>query len=392
MVDEVAWGVGWGSAGDDATPEAELLEAAGHGASSKSEDTDPEPYQAAADALLNDDDDEEDWRQEERIARPAMEAATRRSSSRVQRSLSRAPIPTRTPGSGRSMSRHSRASSPPPSSRSVSFFGMDSQTHSASHSPMCSPYYETPSSRSRSASRPRGRRPTKNHSYFPSPSRSPSPSAVPATPLDLGSHILARMHLEDHPEELELEPVPIQRGRSLYAPTYQDDDLHDDAVVYGPASHDVVSQDDSKLVNSTPSVAAQWTSAFFSGFRQGQRDEASRSLCSDESSRDRSCSSSGIGVDEDDDEDHAFPNRNTLPRISRPGSTPPTWDTGVSAKSEGLVTTLRPSQDYFLLGSGALSGSGTPGPTLISRSRSADVQQTAPKTPLTIEIPTPSSS
>ncbi|KAJ2916117.1 hypothetical protein MD484_g4296, partial [Candolleomyces efflorescens] len=405
MVDEVAWGVGWGSAGDGATPEAELSESLCYGtasSTSKSEDggdvDEAEPYQAAADAILNDDD--EDWQQEERIARPAMEAATRRSSSRVKRSLSRAPmIPARTPGSGRSMSRqrHSRASSPPPSSLSVSFFhhaGMDSASPSSGHSPICSPYYETPSSRSRSASRPRGRRPTKNHSYFPSPSRSPSPSMAPRTPLDLGSHILARMHLEDHPEELELEPAP--RGRSLYAPVYQDDD-QDDAAAYDPTGHDVVEIEDDKLGAQPQSVAAQWTAAFFSGFRQGQEDEASRSTTSseDSSSRYRSCSSE-VGADEEDVVSTS--QIASIPWISRPGSTPPTtgatpqaWDTGFSpGKGEGLVA----PKDYFL-GAATLGGSGATSPALISRSRSADVQPQSsllkpPHGPL--EISTPVSS
>ncbi|RXW21617.1 hypothetical protein EST38_g4242 [Candolleomyces aberdarensis] len=214
---------------------------------------------------------------------------------------------------------------------------------------------------------------------------------APRTPLDLGSHILARMHLEDHPEELELEPAP--RGRSLYAPVYQDDD-DEDAAAYAPTGHDVV--EDDKLGGSPPSVAAQWTSAFFSGFMQGREDEASRSTSSDgSSSRYRSCSSE-VGVDEEDEDDVVSANQNaTFPWNNRPGSHPPTtratpqaWDSGLTAKGEGLVA----PRDYFF-GGGAFSGSGAASPSLISRSRSADVQQTFAKPPqAAVEVSTPVSS
>ncbi|KAF6757587.1 CAMK/CAMK-unique protein kinase [Ephemerocybe angulata] len=244
MVDDVAWGVGWGSAGDDATPE---VERDSDECLSVPDEPEAEPYQNAVDTIVSE--DEEDWQQEERRPRAFMEAATRRSTSRVQRSLSRAPIISRN-RSGRSVS---RASSPPRSAvtASSSFFPHnDSDVDSVSLSPTglrSPPLYYDSVSRSRSASRPRGRKLKKSRSYFPS--RSPSPSVVPTTPVDIGSHVLARMHLEDHPEELELEP-PV-RGRSI-------------ASEYRPMS-----------------LASRWSASYSSG-------GGSHSVSSSGSSRDRS--------------------------------------------------------------------------------------------------------
>ncbi|KAH6893865.1 CAMK/CAMK-unique protein kinase [Coprinopsis sp. MPI-PUGE-AT-0042] len=208
MVDEVAWGVGWGSAGDDATPEEALEE---EEVSSQQRPCPPSI------TIPNPEDD--DWQNEEQYPRSAIEAASRRSSSRAQRSQSRAPVSHR-PSSGRSLSRQSRASSPPPphsGARSRSRFyasELDSRDVSRDRSPVLSPmcYTDDMESRSRSQSRVRGRRPVRR-SYF-EPSRSPSPSMVPTTPDDISHQLMARLNLRDVSEELRLDSP--RRGRARF--------------------------------------------------------------------------------------------------------------------------------------------------------------------------------
>jgi MAP/microtubule affinity-regulating kinase len=177
MVDEVAWGVGWGAAGDGATPDVEEREI--YFDTTAQEELDEYQPHNVVDSVIHD--DEDDWQNEEMNSRAAMEATMRRSSSRAQRSLSRAPMLPRST-SNRSMSRHRHSRAPSPGPRSAVF--INSPNVETDYDPMCSPlvsppYYDTPS-RSRSASRPRGRMLNKRRSYYPS--RSPSPSIVPSTP------------------------------------------------------------------------------------------------------------------------------------------------------------------------------------------------------------------
>ncbi|KAG6845609.1 hypothetical protein H0H87_006662 [Tephrocybe sp. NHM501043] len=189
MVDEVAWGVGWGSENDDVTP-----------ADSDEEFIPSQPRSHSRHRLEVAIPEDPEWQQEEPSLRPALDAASRRSSSRIQRSLSRAPHSAKRPTLNRSASRHSRAPSP-------SFPSFDS---SAARSPSV---VRSPSNNVRSPSSTRspyffdtnldnldttsaferGRRRQKYSQSF----HSPSPSiAAPTTPSD------------------SLDPDPIDRSAS----------------------------------------------------------------------------------------------------------------------------------------------------------------------------------
>lgn len=281
MVDEVAWGVGWGSEGDSATPEGEN---SAFRFDQQEADSESESYQKILETI--DSDEEPDWENEERVPRAAMEAATRRSKSRVKRSLSRAPLTQRYTQRNGS---HSRASSPLRTSTTTSsFLDPGSVCHSPTRVRSPSRYYET-DSRSRSVSRPRGRRPNKSFSYLPS--RSPSPSMVPTTPIDLGSHILARLHLEDHPEELELDPAPPRRGRTMFATGFTTEAANeyeyecDDecSVLRSRPMAEVDRDQDFKptvvRAVSASSLAGRWRKAFGSGELAGGNSSSSSSSC-----------------------------------------------------------------------------------------------------------------
>ncbi|KAG6909296.1 hypothetical protein DXG01_001240 [Tephrocybe rancida] len=176
MVDEVAWGVGWGSENDDITP-----------ADSDEEFQVPtRPRSHPRHQLEESIPEDPEWQQEEPSSRPALDAASRRSSSRIQRSLSRAPHSAKRPTLTRSGSRQSRALSP-------SVPGFDAAVAAIARSPSAA---RSPSSvRSPSSTRSpyffdsgieasafeRGRRRQK----FSQSSHSPSPSiAAPTTPSD----------------------------------------------------------------------------------------------------------------------------------------------------------------------------------------------------------------
>lgn len=354
MVDEVAWGVGWGAAGDGATPDVEEREI--YFDTTAQEELDEYQPHNVVDSVIHD--DEDDWQNEEMNSRAAMEATMRRSSSRAQRSLSRAPMLPRST-SNRSMSRHRHSRAPSPGPRSAVF--INSPNVETDYDPMCSPlvsppYYDTPS-RSRSASRPRGRMLNKRRSYYPS--RSPSPSIVPSTPVDFGSHLLARMHLEDHPEELELELPP--RGRAMYAPGFQDEeDTVDDYNGHHTDTEPDVGSKPSQV--SAPSLlASRYPSPESSG----------------SSSPDRS---------PDFSSQRAVPNMDrdaTIRLSSRPGSVPPTpgslnamWGGQTMAANANFAKAVRQSNQLSPM---IMSNSGTPG--LLSRSRSAE----EPK-PMPIEV------
>lgn len=360
MVDEVAWGVGWGAAGDGATPDVEEHEIC-FSTTPQDELDEYQPHNVV-DSVIND--DEDDWQNEEPNSRAAMEATMRRSSSRAQRSLSRAPMLPRSAGN-RSMSRHrqSRAPSPGPrsaltASASVFINSPNLETdYDPMHSPLVSPpYYDTPS-RSRSASRPRGRMLNKRRSYYPS--RSPSPSIVPSTPVDFGSHLLARMHLEDHPEELELELPP--RGRAMYAPGFQDEDeaVDDyDGHHHADAEPDVGSKS-SQVVPAPSFIPSRYPSPESSG--SSGTSSPARSV--DYFSPQRVAAVPNI-MDRDA----------TIRLSSRPGSMPPTpgsfhamWGGqtgGVGSNAKGVVRQCNQLSPMMM------SGPVTPG--LLSRSRSAE--------------------
>ncbi|KDR82615.1 hypothetical protein GALMADRAFT_206441 [Galerina marginata CBS 339.88] len=198
MVDEIAWGVGWGAEGDDATPTESHLESQNEPIASRNSSR--SRSRPADISILS----EPDWQHEEPKSRPSMDAASRRSTSRVQRSLSRAPVltdlSTSARSASRSISRHHPRGSSPSHSPSEPFTPNPITPISASSSGPYSAFFDDSAldlSPSTSTSSPvhvqRGRR--QNKIYHPHPpshtdshsrshSRSPSPSVVPTTPLD----------------------------------------------------------------------------------------------------------------------------------------------------------------------------------------------------------------
>ena len=184
MVDEVAWGVGWGSEGDIATPAEEddefdfpapITQPVSRSRSRAPDLTSPS---------------ETPWQMEEPLSRGAVEAANRRSSSRVKRSISRAPLyDSRSPSKTRS--RRSRAPSPTSSSLTSPIDPPDGNTFSLSVM----------------SSFERGRRPSRT---YHSTSRSPSASVAPTTPLD-GAHPFSNIpSTREHSREFSHDPI---RGR-----------------------------------------------------------------------------------------------------------------------------------------------------------------------------------
>ncbi|KAG6879229.1 hypothetical protein C0992_004290 [Termitomyces sp. T32_za158] len=169
MVDEVAWGVGWGPENDDITP-----------ADSDEEFRVPSHSRRLEDPIPED----PEWKQEP-SSHPAHDAASRRSSSRLKRSLSRAPHSRLT--LNRSNSRPRRA--PSPSLTPFNAVGTPTRSTSAVRSPSSirspsstrsSHFFDTTLDLS-SASFERGRRRKKSFTS----DHSPSPSiAPPMTPSD----------------------------------------------------------------------------------------------------------------------------------------------------------------------------------------------------------------
>ncbi|KAF5382782.1 hypothetical protein D9615_002755 [Tricholomella constricta] len=169
MVDEVAWGIGWGAEGDDVTPaDSDEEFQAQHSPSrsrSRCEDTIPA---------------DPEWQHEEPRSRASMEAASRRSSSRIKRSLSRAPVPSVHPLLTRSVSRHSHSPAPSPPVCALNASGTPARSPPTARSPSCgSSYFHDTTVLSPPASLERGRQRQKMAS-----SHSPSPSSAPTTPTD----------------------------------------------------------------------------------------------------------------------------------------------------------------------------------------------------------------
>jgi MAP/microtubule affinity-regulating kinase len=159
MVDDVAWGVGWGAEGDDISVEPELISCSYSKSRSSSPRTTPP---------------DTPWQQDE--LRPSLETAHRRSEDRIRRSSSRTPC---------LMDRSSR----PRISRSQSRQKLNQATPARIHTsiPYTHSSITSPSLEDMSLPMPlmsfeseRGRRPVTNPG-----SRSPSPSLVPVTPSDL---------------------------------------------------------------------------------------------------------------------------------------------------------------------------------------------------------------
>ena len=202
MVDEVAWDVGWGSEGDDSITEEEaevgeeVLMRSSRSSRSCSQ-TRSYPVQEPFDPI-NPSLDEP--------PRSHQEAASRRSASRLQRSLSRAPAFTDRQSS-RSNSRTRRSRAPSPSLGGLNGDRLDSGTPTGS--PYYSPSYESALLVSPASSPERGRRPTKMNSYLSS--RSPSPSLVPSTPVDGAPRYHSLLGLA---ESSRPESIPRRRSRS----------------------------------------------------------------------------------------------------------------------------------------------------------------------------------
>lgn len=215
MVDDIAWGVGWGAEGDDAThgESDDDLELDCERASTSQSRSRSRPAELSIPDIS-------DWQQEEPRSRSALDAASRRSSSRAKRSLSRAPIVISSArASNRSMSRHSRA--PSPSHITINTSILISNLSSSTSSP----FLTSPSSAVE-----RGRKPNKSHTFS---SPSPSPSIVPTTPVDIESLFHPPTVLEQ-PDELDLDS-PRDNGRvlrsirpgDLYPAVHQREDTRD---------------------------------------------------------------------------------------------------------------------------------------------------------------------
>ncbi|KAF5343793.1 hypothetical protein D9757_014111 [Collybiopsis confluens] len=194
MVDEVAWGVGWGDEGDSVpgTDEELRLETSTSSASrSLSRPHVPAP--------LTDIDEKSD-------------AASRRSASRAQRSRSRAPLPIRRTSSRADSQQRQRSSSRRRSPPTLDLSILSAGTSSASSPP--NPLDSRPHSLEKG--RPeRGRR-LKKQSYPTSTSRSPSPSVLPSTPRDAPpSRFTSPTPIpEEHTESSRTSSKSIPRGRT----------------------------------------------------------------------------------------------------------------------------------------------------------------------------------
>ncbi|KAF8644519.1 hypothetical protein AX16_008396 [Volvariella volvacea WC 439] len=287
-VDEVAWGVGWGIEGEDATPEdseeeaesqsqagasangmaveeafkakereifdettATSLSAAGLSSSRHRPSAPPSRSQSRQPSLPPSQPEicqSPVWQNKEGWTRPSLEAAERRSTSRAQRSKSRAPVlgersssvrgaTSNANTSGASRSRHhsrSRAPSPCFAALNAAVLGPDQRRdHTPDEDNDESALLTSPVS---SVFLERGRKPKKLYSVS---SRSPSPSVVPTTPVDWSVRFsgIAEHHNEDDEHGHEEVSVPHEhrimdasRGRRRFNLATRD--LH--PTVLGP--------------------------------------------------------------------------------------------------------------------------------------------------------------
>ncbi|EGO23454.1 hypothetical protein SERLADRAFT_438765 [Serpula lacrymans var. lacrymans S7.9] len=197
MVDEMAWGVGWGEVDDTSVSHEDEFEIIDH------------PSQRSA--------SHSNSRSRPRMCRDKPLDASKH--ARANRSLSRASVVTSNSCSTRSTSRS--VSRPPPARhiQSQTYDALSNSIFSTTSSLSSLTPYEnttpaiiapTPSSHER------GRKPKKTHLELPS-SRSPSASFVPATPTDL--HVSDRfsvsMNVPEDPSESEFSRE-ASRGRRLF--------------------------------------------------------------------------------------------------------------------------------------------------------------------------------
>ncbi|THU97741.1 kinase-like protein [Dendrothele bispora CBS 962.96] len=199
MVDEVAWGIGWGT--DVSVPIAsdeelrrETLSASMSRSTSQSAARSSRSKSRPADIVVP-----SEWEHGDIRSPGSVDAASRRSISRTRRSLSRAPAVTDRSSSARSADRSmsrpaSRGRLALHSSRSGS---LSSSSSSQARSPSLSALEveivdaSSPSSSSVGVVGERGRRLRRRDVeaiIIASTSRSPSPSAVPTTPIDSDFH------------------------------------------------------------------------------------------------------------------------------------------------------------------------------------------------------------
>ncbi|KAK0185646.1 kinase-like domain-containing protein [Armillaria mellea] len=242
MVDEVAWGVGGGSEGDDIAPPEIDDDVSAH----RSSPTTPQSHSRPRSA------DVPDWEHEDRPTRPSMSTAARRSTSRARRSLTRAPVLTDMGSMERSISRHAVP-------------GLDSSIISlqSSSSIASSP----PSSASHSLERGRGLQ--KRSPFVTSVSRSNSPCILPTTPSDYNMPSMLPI------SELERQS---SRGRKHYTDNIRDPllsptselDAADEWDTLEPRSSFVKEvfpvSNASKRAESSPPTSTKWADVIHTKF------------------------------------------------------------------------------------------------------------------------------
>ncbi|TFK40730.1 kinase-like domain-containing protein [Crucibulum laeve] len=340
-VDEVAWGIGWGAEGDDVTPadsdeEVEEVER-------RCRNTASAPHSRSRSRPPNSIDipHSPDWQQEEQKSRSSMDAASRRSSSRAQRSLSRAPVSLER-GTSRSASR--RAPSPSYSTMNGSILSSASFI-SRSSSSSSGAFHDSALLVSPSSSLERGRRSQNRHNTrFQSRSTSPS---TPGTPLDVGSaaRIVSPLGILSHqPEVLELETSRGRKklGRGMRSP------------LRGTAFY-ATDDDELDVLDET----ADWLSPVRSG--------KLRASSADRETRPRSGPNARSSLSKLLHED-------TRRRQQRAGSVPPNPLSHWSHHGSNVHTPHKSSRDSFFT-----MFSGSSNSTLATRSRSVDASPLTPR-------------
>ncbi|KAF8828059.1 hypothetical protein HHX47_DHR4000581 [Lentinula edodes] len=222
MVDEVAWGVGWGDEGDSVpVTDEELRQETTVSFNSRSQSR-PHVSLSSTSPIAEVESDVP--------CSAVSDASARRSASRAQRSLSRAPVSARS----RSLSKRSeigrrRYPSPPTSAVESSIHSIrSSSTHSSisSAGPLEPDYAPllSPSPLRGIEEEKRGRR-LKKSSHITSMSRSPSPSVLPSTPSDVNPpRFISPPPLEERAEGSRASTSSIPRGRLRFpriAPSHQ---------------------------------------------------------------------------------------------------------------------------------------------------------------------------
>jgi MAP/microtubule affinity-regulating kinase len=324
MVDEVGWGIGWGSEGDDVTP-------------AESDEEFESCHSSSSPCQSNTFPENPEWQQEKCRSRPSFEVASHRSTSSTRRSLSRASMtPSRSSSKGsilgRSISRHSPLHSPSLSALNSAILGDGTNSGPSSDSSpfndsalIVSPYLR----RGRRLRRPRDG----------SPSRSPSPT--PATPTDSRLSVSVEM---GKARSDDFEP-DASRGRKRHNRGVRPDRLYSPGV------------DDAGFELPVLDETEDWTELRTPGKRSGSAPwRSQRHLDIQRDLRSHSC------------DRHASEEK-------RPGSSPPsshaTWPTS-GGNSLGIFVRSRSGPKT----SGGETFLSAPKPTsTLSRSRSAEYGQ-----------------